>query len=223
MVQFFNLLPRLAALRNVELPLAIAGISEKETVEKGKEILPQRFRIAWGSFPEPEDNDKIILGYKAGIGNETAVVGLGENVTLIITAQVNSTFAYNLTRQLRAAGLMEEGGTAGTTNFDYWAFVPTRTILEMCNETEEKYRIILVKASDPKLSEQVAKDIEAQFEKYSISILVPSSFMRQFHRVLNLLQIFLMTVASVSLLVAGIGIMNVMTVSVMERTEKLAC
>jgi len=100
-------------------------------------------------------------------------------VTLIITAQVNSTFAYNLTRQLRAAGLMEEGGTAGITNFDYWAFVPTRTILEMCNETEEKYRIILVKASDPKPSEQVAKDIEAQFEKYSISILVPSSFMRQ--------------------------------------------
>ncbi len=37
--QFFNLLPRLTALRNVELPLAIAGISEKETTERAKEML----------------------------------------------------------------------------------------------------------------------------------------------------------------------------------------
>jgi putative ABC transport system ATP-binding protein len=37
--QFFNLLPRLTALRNVELPLTIAGVSEKEAVEKAKEML----------------------------------------------------------------------------------------------------------------------------------------------------------------------------------------
>jgi len=37
--QFFNLLPRLTALRNVELPLTIAGVSEKETLERAKEML----------------------------------------------------------------------------------------------------------------------------------------------------------------------------------------
>jgi putative ABC transport system ATP-binding protein len=37
--QFFNLLPRLTALRNVELPLTIAGISEKETLGRAREIL----------------------------------------------------------------------------------------------------------------------------------------------------------------------------------------
>ncbi|MEM2971132.1 MAG: ABC transporter ATP-binding protein [Candidatus Bathyarchaeia archaeon] len=37
--QFFNLLPRLTALRNVELPLIIAGVSEKEAVERAKEML----------------------------------------------------------------------------------------------------------------------------------------------------------------------------------------
>jgi putative ABC transport system ATP-binding protein len=37
--QFFNLLPRLSALRNVELPLAIAGIPEKEAREKAEEML----------------------------------------------------------------------------------------------------------------------------------------------------------------------------------------
>jgi len=37
--QFFNLLPRLTALRNVELPLSIAGLPEKEVMERAKEML----------------------------------------------------------------------------------------------------------------------------------------------------------------------------------------
>ncbi len=37
--QFFNLLPRLSALRNVGIPLAIAGVSEKEEQERARETL----------------------------------------------------------------------------------------------------------------------------------------------------------------------------------------
>lgn len=37
--QFFNLLPKISALANVELPLDIADISEKEAKEKAKEML----------------------------------------------------------------------------------------------------------------------------------------------------------------------------------------
>jgi len=37
--QFFNLLPRLTALRNVEIPLTLANVSEQESIKKAKEIL----------------------------------------------------------------------------------------------------------------------------------------------------------------------------------------
>lgn len=37
--QFFNLLPRLTALRNVELPLALADVPEKKSIEKAREVL----------------------------------------------------------------------------------------------------------------------------------------------------------------------------------------
>jgi len=37
--QFFNLLPRLTGLRNVELPLTLADISEKESIRKATEML----------------------------------------------------------------------------------------------------------------------------------------------------------------------------------------
>lgn len=37
--QFFNLLPRITALRNVELPLTLADVSEQESAKKAKELL----------------------------------------------------------------------------------------------------------------------------------------------------------------------------------------
>jgi len=37
--QFFNLLPRLTALRNVEIPLTLADVSEQESIKKAKEML----------------------------------------------------------------------------------------------------------------------------------------------------------------------------------------
>lgn len=37
--QFFNLLPRLTALRNVELPLILADVCEEESVKRAKEVL----------------------------------------------------------------------------------------------------------------------------------------------------------------------------------------
>lgn len=37
--QFFNLLPRLTALRNVELPLTLADVGEQESIKKATELL----------------------------------------------------------------------------------------------------------------------------------------------------------------------------------------
>jgi len=37
--QFFNLLPRLTALQNVELPLALANVPEEEAIKKAREML----------------------------------------------------------------------------------------------------------------------------------------------------------------------------------------
>ena len=37
--QFFNLLPRLTALRNVELPLTLADLPEKESIKKAEDML----------------------------------------------------------------------------------------------------------------------------------------------------------------------------------------
>jgi len=184
-----------------------------------KEMLPLRFILSKGNFPEPSENQSMILGYKASIVNETVVADVGDNVSLII--KKDNYIIYNET--FTVSGVLEKAGTSGITNFDYWAFIPIETALEMpfLKGKTDPYQIVLVKISDPEYSEDIAKEIESLFPPYSITVFVPSALMRQVDNILNLVQLFLVAIGSISLLVAGVGIMNIMTVAVMERTREI--
>jgi putative ABC transport system permease protein len=123
------------------------------------------------------------------------------------------------TRNFTVAGTLQKKGTPGLTNFDYWVFIPLDTAREIFTSSESD--LIFVKISNPNDSDAISKDIEALFPPYRISILAPMTFIRQVDYILSLIQLFLTSVASISLLVAGIGIMNITTVSVMERTREI--
>jgi putative ABC transport system permease protein len=183
-----------------------------------QKMLPERFQLIDGAFPAAGDNDTIVFGYKADTRNGTIFARVGQNVTMNIKITYNNQ-EFVINRTLRIAAVLQEGGTSGITDFDYWAFIPTVTAVQILHG--EYYQIILVQVADPKASEEVARGIEGKFEPFAVSVLVPSTFIQQVNNILNLLQIFLLAVASISLLVAGIGIMNIMTVSVMERTREV--
>jgi putative ABC transport system permease protein len=173
-------------------------------------ILPRRFHLLRGSFPASGDNGSIVLGYKVAIRNDTVLADVGDNVTFIMGP-------YK--RVFKVVGVLERGGTPGITNFDYWAFIPINVTLEML--PEQNYQIILVKIVDPQSSDQVTRDIESKFKRYSISVFDPSSLVSQVDTILNVVELFLLAIAFISLLVAGVGIMNIMTVSVVERTREI--
>lgn len=181
-----------------------------------QQMLPQRFRLLpGGHFPNATEPTGMILGYKAATLNNTAIASVGDNVTVNIGGYKAN---YTIT------GILAEGGTSGLTNFDYWAFIPLQTaenVQQSVIGVGERFQIILVKIVDPQFSENVSKAIESKFPPYSVTVFVPSALMHQVDNILSLITIFLLAVASISLIVAGVGIMNIMTVSVMERTREI--
>jgi putative ABC transport system permease protein len=184
-------------------------------------VYPDRFQFesVTGS-PAEWKNNSIVIGYKVNHPNETEPVFASEGDIVDMT-YTRTAFPIRVddTRNFTVVGTLLKKGTPGITNFDYWIFIPLDTAREIFNTTESD--LLFVKVFDADTSEHVANEVEALFPPYQVSILVPATFIRQVDYIIGLIQLFLTSVASISLLVAGIGIMNITTVSVMERTREI--
>lgn len=122
-------------------------------------------------------------------------------------------------------GVLEEqgGGAMGASSIDDAIIVPLKTTEQLFNQ--EEYSTIIVKAQTEADIEQVKKAIETEMLSYftedDFSVLDQRQVLNQIESILGILTVALGGIAAISLLVGGIGIMNIMLVSVTERTAEI--
>jgi len=84
---------------------------------------------------------------------------------------------------------------------------------------------MIVKTTSTEVAEETADEILEYFEdkygKKSVTVLTMEQSIEQIGSMLGMLTIFIVGIAGISLVVGGIGIMNAMVTSVMERTKEI--
>lgn len=171
-------------------------------------------RVAAGRFLPEGDPRRgepvVVLGSKlrrALFGSENP---LGQNVRV-----ANARF--------RVIGVLESKGLSLGVDFDEVAFVPVAAGLRLFNQSS-LHRIMVQapdEASIPATVQQVRAILTERHRGEDFTLVTQDAMLESFRSIINALTIALAAIAAISLGVAGIGIMNVMLVTVSERVSEV--
>ena len=130
----------------------------------------------------------------------------------------------------RVLGVLEPKGGSSFGSQDDLVLVPFTTAqTRLIRRSRERVDIILVQAVSAELVPQVSDEISqilrsrhrTELGADDFTIFTQQDFVATAQTITNVLTIFLGGIAAISLLVGGIGIMNIMLVSVTERTREI--
>lgn len=127
-------------------------------------------------------------------------------------------------KNFRIIGIMEEKGWAMGFDIDSLVFLPIRAAEELF-DTDELLEILCKAHSSEHLDsgkEQIREILKRRHNGYEdFTVTDQAQMVETFNNILNVLTYALAGIAAISLLVGGIGIMNILLVSVREKTREI--
>lgn len=126
--------------------------------------------------------------------------------------------------RFRVIGVIAPRGTSIGMNLDEVVEIPVDTALRMFNRTT-LFRVMAEVRSHQEIDQARKEAIQVLKERHGdeedVTVLTQDAVLSTFNQILNILTAALAGIAAISLSVAGIGIMNVMLVSISERTREV--
>ncbi len=180
------------------------------------------FVAASGSIPLNPTDDQIVVGARVsdpGL-NGTLFVHAGDTVTVFWpnSTQIpvaNSTYTASVAGVLGKIGGFSVGGPSDTG-----VYVPLSKAESFFGTDEASEIIVKLTNSDNSTITNVSNAITNYFGN-QVSVISSTAVLSLVSSIFNTITIFLAGIAAISLLVAGIGIMNIMIVSLIERTREI--
>ena len=178
-------------------------------------IAVQEFKVAQGSFLPEGDVRRgapvVVLGYKTATELFPGEQAVGGSVRIG-------------DRRARVIGVLDPRGLQVGINLDDIAIIPVATAMQLFNRAG-LFRMILQTRAHADLDsvrDKVSAVLQERHDgEIDFTILTQDAVVETLGTVLRVLTMALVAIAAISLSVAGIGIMNVMLVSVSERTSEI--
>ncbi|MEI6532750.1 MAG: ABC transporter permease [Candidatus Roizmanbacteria bacterium] len=182
------------------------------------EFFPSRnFKAQYGKlFTDADDNKRAKI---AVIGPKIAEKLFGSSANAIGKTVTTSNI------RLKVVGVFESkgGGGFGGPDLDSYAIVPYKTGYII--NTDKKFLQMQIKATNDKVLPQLKVDITNELLKRyhsdEFSLVEQTEIMNAITQIFGVLNIGLVAIAAISLVVGGIGIMNIMYVTVTERIKEI--
>jgi len=182
---------------------------------KGQDIAKSGLAMTLGDGRDLRNSDtsSVVIGSTIADGTFDEEVGLNDRIT------INE-------EDFRVVGILE---TVGDPGVDASAIMPYETSLETLNASEDEYDYVFARIQPGFSADQVkqdmqknlrdSRDVEEGEEDFQIS--TSEDLLQTFNQVFSVVQWVVVGIASISLFVGGVGIMNTMYTSVAERTREI--
>ncbi len=204
----------LGSYGNTNKKIMLFGASE------GAPTIDSGLKIRDGRFYSESENDSLAQVTVIGQEVEDIFFGRGEGVGKEIRIKG---------KKFRVIGVLEERGTVGFISFDSMAYVPIKTLQKKILGVDH-ILFFTVKMKDASLTDDTVNEIRFLLrdrhniedeEKEDFAVVSMKEAAEMIKDIFNSINILLLALTSVSLIVGGVGIMNVMYVSVVERTFEI--
>jgi putative ABC transport system permease protein len=127
-------------------------------------------------------------------------------------------------RKLRVVGVLEEGGRGMGMTTDELIIIPVATAQAMLN-TNTLFRVMVESRSRKEIEqvkERILQSIKQRHDgEEDVTVITQDAVLKTFDKILGVLTLGVAGIAAISLAVAGILVMNVMLVSVSQRTSEI--
>jgi putative ABC transport system permease protein len=183
-------------------------------------LVDQKIIVAEGRFYSEDEARNSARVVVLGSGVKEIFFGTGDALGESITMKGE---------KYRVVGVLESRGSAGFFDLDSLAYIPVETLQKKILGVDY-VQMISVQVADMKKEEQTVADIVGLLrkrhditnpDKDDFSVTSTKQVQETVNEVLSSLTILLLALTSITLVVGGVGIMNVMYVSVAERTSEI--
>ena len=185
-------------------------------------IYSSTFVAESGDIPPYPGNMTVVVGKRVSDPwkNETLFCNVNDDVEIKWTNATarppkNETYTGHV-----SAVLQEIGGFGVVGPSDSAVYIPISKAESFFGTDECDMIIVKLENDDKATIDSTSKAIRNAFDK-QVQVMSATAVLNILSSVFSIIELFLGGIAAISLLVAGIGIMNIMIVSLMERTREI--